>query len=176
MRNEAEWVTAGGKKECPGLDSLPCWLCAVSKQGKGGRGSRGMIRGRLVYRWRLVRSLVWGHGEQLSWSHLCFPFSLSDTLFFFLSFFWFSLSPPVPKKDTAKAKGRGGWGWDRRDKPEEETPFVDSITLHVHKCVGWSCKRLPSRAGGTSSVHSHGVSTILRRGWGLQNRQTTTAW
>lgn len=56
-----------GKKECPGLDSLPAGLYGLQAGEEEGRreGNRGMIGGRLVYRWRLVRSLVLGHREQL---------------------------------------------------------------------------------------------------------------
>lgn len=58
------------------------------------------MEGEWSYHRRLVRSLVWDTG-----SNYYDPVSASLTRF--LTLFLFSLSPPVPKKDTSKA-------WERR--------------------------------------------------------------
>lgn len=134
--------------------------CTVSKQDSRRRrreGKKGDDWRRLVYHWRLVRSLVWDMG-----SNYYDPISSSWTDLLLLFYF---LSPLVPKKDPAKAGERRVGGKNRGEKPEEETPLLDSITA-----CAWGCMlkqpRLPSSARGIS-FHSHGVSTILEQGWGL---------
>lgn len=63
-------------------------------------------------------------------------------------------------------------GKNRGEKPEEETPLLDSISACARVCM-LKLQRLLSAARRTS-FYRHGVSTILEWGWGLPNRQTTT--